>query len=135
MLASKKRSKSLVHWGQFNSQWRFHLKPEISRLIETYQLAWIKLDFNLEMGYADEGLAGYYQVWYGKLDELRQRFPETFFEGCASGAICLDLNTLSHFDGHFLSETVNPVDVLRITRGACCMFLQGGLQSGQCCDQ
>jgi hypothetical protein len=29
----------------------------------------------------------------------------------------LDLHTLAHFDGHFLSDTVNPVDVLRITQG------------------
>jgi hypothetical protein len=30
----------------------------------------------------------------------------------------LDLNTLTHFDGHFLSDTIHPIDVLRITQGA-----------------
>jgi hypothetical protein len=29
-----------------------------------------------------------------------------------------DLNTLTHFDGHFLTDTINPIDVLRITQGA-----------------
>jgi alpha-galactosidase len=95
-----------------------YLLTEISRLVETYRLAWLKVDFNLEMGRVPDGQSGYYQAWYNLLDELRRRFPETFFEGCASGGMRLDLNTLAHFDGHFLSDTVNPVDMLRITQGA-----------------
>jgi alpha-galactosidase len=94
------------------------LLDEISRLVETYKLAWMKIDFNLEMGREADGLAGYYQAWYELLGRLRSRFPDIFFEGCASGGMRLDLNTLRHFDGHFLSDTVNPVDMLRITQGA-----------------
>ena len=95
-----------------------HFLGEISRLVETYRLAWLKVDFNLEMGRVPDGQAGYYEAWYELLDALRRRFPETFFEGCASGGMRLDLNALARFDGHFLSDTVNPVDVLRITQGA-----------------
>jgi alpha-galactosidase len=96
---------------------RDYLLSEISRLVEDYHLAWLKIDFNLEMGHAEDELAGYYAAWYGLLDEFRQRFPGTFMEGCASGGMRLELNTLAHFDGHFLSDTVNPVDMLRITQG------------------
>lgn len=87
------------------------------RMVETYQLAWMKVDFNMELGSPGDALHGYYLRWYSLLDDLRRRCPDTFFEGCASGGMRLDLHTLAHFDGHFLSDTVNPVDVLRITQG------------------
>jgi alpha-galactosidase len=96
-----------------------YLRSEISRLVETYRLAWMKIDFNFELGLDASGgeLSGYYQAWYRLLDEIRQRHPETVFEGCASGAMRLDLESLSHCDGHFLTDTVNPIDVVRIWQG------------------
>ena len=99
---------------------RAWLRAEIGRLVETYGLAWMKLDFNFEMDRASDGseLSAYAAAWYGLMDEVRRAYPATFFEGCASGAMRLDLNSLSRFDNHFLSDTVNPVDVLRITQGA-----------------
>ena len=95
-----------------------HILTELSSLIETYQLAWMKVDFNFELGDQDDEFYGYFERWYQLLDELRAKYPNTFLEGCASGGMRLDLNTLSHFDGYFLSDTVHPVDVLRITQGA-----------------
>jgi alpha-galactosidase len=96
-------------------QYIFH---ELCRLVDEYGLAWMKVDFNFDLGDASDEHDGYFDRWYRLMDELRARYPNTFFEGCASGGMRLDLNTLSHFDGHFLSDTVNPVDVLRITQGA-----------------
>lgn len=103
-----------------NPQARAWMRSEIARLIETYGLAWLKIDFNFELGPDATGqeLAGYYRAWYGLLDELRHAYPTTFFEGCASGGMRSDLHSVSHFDGHFLSDNVNPVDVLRIGQGA-----------------
>ena len=97
-----------------------YLLGEMSRLVETYDLAWMKVDYNLDFGHDASGaeFANYYAAWYRLLGELRERYPKTFFEGCAGGGMRLDLNTLSHFDGHFLSDTVNPVDALRIYQGA-----------------
>lgn len=97
-----------------------YLCDEISRLVETYDLAWMKVDFNFSLGYdaSDAELLRYYEAWYRLIDEVRQAYPRTFFEGCASGGMRSDLHTLSHFDGHFLTDTVHPVDVLRISEGA-----------------
>jgi alpha-galactosidase len=97
-----------------------YLRGEMSRLIETYGLAWMKVDFNFELGVDESGgeLSAYYRAWYGLLDELRVAYPRTFFEGCASGGMRLDLVSLDHFDAQFLSDTVNPTDVLRIWQGA-----------------
>lgn len=104
-----------------NSEARAWVFSEMSRLIETYQLVWMKVDFNaLSLGQDPLGHAfsGYYTAWYEVLDELRHKYPDTFLEGCASGGMRLDLNTLAHFDGHFLTDNANPWDVLRINQSA-----------------
>jgi alpha-galactosidase len=97
-----------------------YLRGEIGRLVETYRLAWMKIDSNFELGDDSTGaeLHGYYTRWFALLDDLRAAYPETFFEGCAAGGMRLELNMLAHFDAHFLSDTVNPVDTLRILQGA-----------------
>ncbi|MCK4981600.1 MAG: alpha-galactosidase, partial [Victivallaceae bacterium] len=100
---------------------------EMSRLIATYQLVWMKIDFNFKLGIDPSGaeFADYYTKWYHLLDELKERYPNVFFEGCTSGGMRLDLNTLSHFDTHFLSDNVNPWDVLRISQSALLRFPPG----------
>ena len=107
-----------------------YIRGEIERLIETYQLAWMKVDFNFELGYDPSGaeLARYYEKWYRLLDEIREKYPKFFLEGCASGGMRTDLNTLSHFDAHFLSDTVEPIDTLRISQGAWLRLPPGRLE-------
>jgi alpha-galactosidase len=97
-----------------------YLKGEICRLIDRYELAWMKVDFNFDFGWDATGaeMLPYYQNWYRLIDEIHQKYPGTFIEGCSSGGLRSDLTALRHFDGHFLSDTVNPVDMLRITQGA-----------------
>lgn len=97
-----------------------YLRGEIGRLVETYLLAWMKIDFNFILDADASGgeLSEYTTLWYRLLDEIRAAYPRTFFEGCSSGAMRGDLATLSHVDGHFLSDTVNPVDVFRISQSA-----------------
>jgi alpha-galactosidase len=123
------RSAPFAHIDLTNPEAYAYLQGEIARLVETYGLAWMKVDFNFELGRDDSGaeLAGYYDAWYRLLDEVRARYPKTIFEGCASGGMRLDLNTLRHFDGHFLSDTVHPIEVLRIWQGALLRLPPGGL--------
>ena len=107
-----------------------YIRGEIERLIETYQLAWMKVDFNFELGYDPSGaeLARYYKKWYHLLDEIREKYPNFFLEGCASGGMRTDLNTLTHFDAHFLTDTVHPIDMLRISQGAWLRLPPGRLE-------
>ncbi|HUW83810.1 MAG TPA: glycoside hydrolase family 36 protein [Phycisphaerae bacterium] len=97
-----------------------YLRSEIGRLVENYGLAWMKIDFNFSLDADASGteLADYTATWYRLLDEIREAYPQTFFEGCSSGAMRGDLAMLCHVDGHFLSDTVNPTDMLRISQGA-----------------
>ena len=106
-----------------------YLRAEIGRLVETYGLAWMKLDSNFTFDPDASGaeLSEYADAWHRLLDEIRSAYPDTFFEGCSSGAMRCDIATLAHFDGHFLSDTVNPADVLRISQGAWLRLLPGRL--------
>ncbi|MFA5203605.1 MAG: glycoside hydrolase family 36 protein [Lentisphaeria bacterium] len=92
---------------------------EIGRLVADYGLVWMKIDFNHHLGEDASGaeFLDYYRAWYELLDVIRARHPQVFFEGCSSGAMRLDAKSLQHFDGHFLSDTVNPVEVIRIHQG------------------
>lgn len=103
------------------------LRGEMARLITGYKLAWIKLDFNFEMDADASGaeLSGYAARWRQLLDELRAAHPRTFFEDCSSGALRGDLAALAHVDGHFLSDSVNSVDLLRISQGSWLRLLPG----------
>ena len=98
---------------------RDYVFGEICRLTETYRLAWMKIDFNAELGLDAGGseLYRYFSAWYSMLEEVRKKYPDTFYEGCASGGLRYDLNTLRHFDAHFPSDNVTPVDMLRIYQG------------------
>jgi len=104
-----------------------YILSQISGLIERYDLAWMKLDFNFELGLDPHGseLLLYYEAWYGIIEELRNRYPGVFIEGCASGGMRLEMNSLSHCDAHFLSDNVFPQDVLRIYEGAMLRLLPG----------
>lgn len=99
---------------------RGYLEGEIRRLLDTYKLAWIKLDYNFALGPDPRGAehAEYLGAWYEVLANLRCAYPGTFFEGCASGAMRCDLTAAAGYDGYFLSDTVNPWDMVSIAHGA-----------------
>ena len=102
-----------------NKEARNYVAGEISRLIETYKVAWMKFDFNASLGYDESGaeLYNYFSAWYGLLDDLRRKFPKTVFENCSSGAMRHDISSLFHYDFHFVSDNACPIDVLRIGQG------------------
>ena len=99
------------------------------RLIETYELAWLKVDFNAHLGRDETGkeLAGYFDVLHRTWDEIRERFPDTFIEGCASGAMRLDLESLTMCDAHFPSDSIHPTDMVQICQGTMLRIAPGRL--------
>lgn len=89
-----------------------YIKGEMLRLIETYELAWMKLDFNFELEEDETGsqFLYYYENLYRMIDEIKEIHPEVFIEACASGGLRTDINTMMHFDGHFICDNVSPLD-------------------------
>ncbi len=96
-----------------------HIKSEISRLITTYGLVWMKLDSNFPPGLDPRGLAltGYFAAWHRLLDEIHAEHPGCFLEACSSGSLRHEIATQSHHDAGFLSDNVSPLAILRILEG------------------
>lgn len=89
-----------------------YIKGEILRLIETYGLVWMKLDFNFELEHDETRtqFLRYYESYYRLIDEVKLLHPDVFMEACAAGGLRTDINTMRHFDGHFICDNVNPFD-------------------------
>lgn len=93
-----------------------YILGEMCRLIETYHLVWMKVDFNLELGvdpYSSE-YHTYYSSWNSLFIELRKQYPQVYFEGCAGGGLRLDINNQMKYDGYWMSDNSNPLDMLSI---------------------
>ncbi len=106
-----------------------YIMGEISRIIDTYHVVWLKLDFNSSLGidpYGSEFLR-YYTAWYDLIGKLRSKYPEVFFEGCAGGGMRLDIRSQMNCDAHFISDNANPTDILQIYQGAMLRLLPGRL--------
>ncbi len=106
---------------------REHQFKEIERLITTYGLAYIKLDMNYSLGFDPSGreLSDYAQHWYEIISTLRKKYPDTFFENCASGAMRTDINTAINFDCNFISDNANLIELLKVTQGMLLRFPPG----------
>jgi hypothetical protein len=106
----------------------------VADLVERYELAWIKIDFNHELGYDPDGaeFARHLDSWYGIVDRLVAAYPGTFFEGCQSGALRKDLAALSHWDGNFLSDNMNPFMSARIYEQEMLRYLPGRITRWLC---
>lgn len=108
----------IVDFG--NPEARAHVKSEISRLIDTYDLKMMKFDFNVGCTNDTSGsnFYRYYQNFYEMMEELKEKYPWFFFEGCAGGGCCSDLSSTSRYDCHHMTDTVHPLLDLRIYQGA-----------------
>lgn len=102
-----------------NPEARQFMYNHLKRLVETYGLEFMKLDFNMAIGYDPSGNSfyRYYQGYYDFMDRIMADFPQVYFEACASGGLRTDINTACACDCHFLTDTVNPVEILRILGG------------------
>lgn len=103
-----------------NPDARQYIYDNIERLIKTYGLSFMKLDFNMTVGYDTSGSSfyRYYQGYYGFMERIKKAFPQVYFEACSSGGLRTDINTVCASDSHFLTDTVNPMEMLRIMEGA-----------------
>ena len=110
--------RGVCHYDLTNPEAYAYLYNLICQLHDTYDLAWMKLDYNAEHYAGMDGHLAYLERWYGLLEAVRHRYPDFYLEGCASGAMRTELGSLPHYDGFFLSDNVNPYDVLRMSEGA-----------------
>ena len=76
----------------------------------------MKLDYNTDM-YRDLTGTNYYYFYLAERElykEFAARNPEVSFEGCAGGGARTDIaNIFNLYHGHFVSDTVHPLEILR----------------------
>ncbi|MDR1901289.1 MAG: alpha-galactosidase [Treponema sp.] len=99
----------------------------ISEVIDRYNALWVKIDFNHILGKDPHGKVhmGYMKQFYHIMDDLREKYPRLILEGCSSGGMRFDFEIQKHYDVCFLTDTVNPFDVLRIGEGVSPRCLPG----------
>ncbi|MEN6520580.1 MAG: glycoside hydrolase family 36 protein [Armatimonadota bacterium] len=109
-------SKGFCYPDFMNPEARNWVFSEICRVVETYGVKWLKVDCNFDFSHDPHKLGhqSRLQVWHGILDEISNNYPSLVVEGCSSGGLRNDLLATSYFYTNFLSDTVDPVDTIRI---------------------
>lgn len=97
-----------------------YLLKSLSKLLQENNIKFIKWDQNTylsEPGWPDasEGMQREVRIrfianLYRLIDELKAKFPNVWFESCASGGGRVDLGMLSRMDQAWVSDNVDPLD-------------------------
>jgi len=104
-------------------------KGVVDRLTTTYQLDYIKMDFNTDLivtGDRDE--QGNERLWahYRGLADLwrhmREKHPQLIIENCSGGSRRGDLFTAAHTDTHWISDSIKGEHMLAANYGATYLF-------------
>ena len=121
---------------------RHHLnfaKPEVrqwalatvDRLARDYDLGWIKIDYNVDIGDRFDPPGGartgdvlyrHLKAYYGWLDEVRAAHPGLLVESCASGGLRFDLGIMAHTHTNWLSDVVTPLPSAQLGYGCTVEF-------------
>lgn len=102
---------------------------EIDRIVSTYQLDYIKMDFGTDLTidsekYADQPdpLWRHYRGLVKLWEHMRSNYPDLIIENCSSGSLRHDLLTAAHSDSHWVSDAVRNEDNLVMGFGATYLF-------------
>ena len=100
------------------------LFERMSDILEKYPIDYVKWDHNRNIGEIASASAAYGETYhriivgtYRLLGRLRKKFPDVFFEGCASGGGRFDLGMLYYCPQIWASDETDPVQRLFIQYG------------------
>jgi alpha-galactosidase len=103
----------------------------VNRLVTKYQLDWIKIDYNIDVGDrfdpARRGQSGrrlhdHLAAYYAWLDMIRAAHPDLVVENCSSGGLRLDLGVMGHTHTAWLSDVVEPMASVALGYGCTVQF-------------
>ena len=103
-----------------------HANGVLDRLIETFRVGYIKLDYNINPGpgtdaggsSAGAGLLGHVRAYREWLAAAQARHPEVLFENCASGGMRADYHLLSLAHLQSTSDQQDPIRYASIAAAA-----------------
>jgi alpha-galactosidase len=104
----------------------------VDRLVKNYDLEWIKIDYNIDIG-SEFGpaaqnertgavLLDHVMSYYAWLDEVRARHPALVIENCSSGGLRFDLGITAHTHTTWLSDMVAPLPSVQLAYGCTLAF-------------
>ena len=103
----------------------------VERLVNTYKLGWLKIDYNIDAGdrfdpsrpaRAGARLHDHLVAYYEFLDELRAAHPDLVVENCSSGALRFDSAIIGHTHTTWVSDVVNAKPSLQLGYGCTLQF-------------
>jgi alpha-galactosidase len=106
-------------------------RATVERLITTYHLDWIKIDYNIDAGdhfdpaspgHVGTRLSDHVTSYYRWLDELRAAHPQLVVENCSSGALRLDSGIIAHTHTTWVSDVVAAKPSLQLGYGCTLQF-------------
>lgn len=89
-----------------------HLDATVDRLVGTYGIGYLKLDYNIDIGAGTDaalhgpghGLLEHNRAWLRWLDDVLDRHPDLVVEGCAAGGMRVDAATLARVPVQSLTD-------------------------------
>lgn len=99
-----------------NENAKAHILDVLSGNIEKYDIGYIKFDYNQDMRYDGKGRAyiDYFKGYFETVKALKSKYPDIFFENCASGGQRMNLKNCIDFDGFWPSDNESPYEQLRM---------------------
>ena len=104
----------------------------VDRLAKNYDLEWMKIDYNIDIGSEFDPAAqsdrtgavllDHVMSYYTWLDEVRARHPKLVIENCASGGMRFDLGITAHTHTTWLSDVVAPLPSVQLAYGCTLAF-------------
>jgi alpha-galactosidase len=105
----------------------------IDRFVKDYGIAWLKIDYNIDIGerfdppglFQRQGhiLYDHLMNYYHWLDEVRAAYPGLVIENCSSGGTRFDLGIMAHAHTTWLSDEVRPLPSVQLGYGCTVEFI------------
>ena len=104
----------------------------VDRLVAVFDLDWIKIDYNIDIGdrfdaapggRAGRRLADHVTGYYAWLDSVRAAHPDLIIENCSSGGLRFDMGVMAHAHTSWLSDFVDPIASLELGYGCTLQFV------------
>jgi alpha-galactosidase len=119
------------HLDFANPAVRHWARATVERMITTYKLGWIKIDYNIDAGdnfdasrpaRAGARLHDHLTSYYQWLDEIRAAHPELVVENCSSGALRFDSEIIAHTHTTWVSDIVAAKQSVQLGYGCTLQF-------------
>ena len=110
-----------IQYDLLNPEVEDYLVNQLVDVVNRYDVRWIKIDYNSNY-FRDlhgDNFYRYFQASDRMMKRAREACPQTIFEGCsAGGRRTVILQTMEKSALHFISDTANPSEVIRMRHNA-----------------